>query len=279
MSAVKLPTQNALPVPPGAGLNSPASSTLTSNPLLSRYLVALQANPLRTKQITSGVLSALAEVLAGHFAGLPSAAANSKERQHQADQGGILGLTSALLAKAGINDRAGKMFIYGSLVSAPLGHVLTGMLQRAFVGKTSPRDKVMQIIVSSLTVTVITNIVYLASMAVVNGARAPEKIMAVVKAGIWKMLQISWATSPLAIAFAQNYLPPELWEPFFTVIRFFLSTAFNTMAKKKQVALARKEALRRGGNGGGTSGSASGNGGEKDLGDADIRSKAAGGSR
>lgn len=85
MSTVNLPKQNALPVPPGAGLNSPASSTLTSNPLLSRYLVALQANPLRTKQITSGVLAALAEVLAGHFAGLPSAAAQSKERQHQAD--------------------------------------------------------------------------------------------------------------------------------------------------------------------------------------------------
>lgn len=158
MSTATLPKETALPVPPGAGLNSPASSTLISNPLLSRYLVALQANPLRTKQITSGVLSALAEVLAGHFAGLPSASAGGKERQHHFESGGVLGLTSALLARLGINDRAGKMFIYGSLVSAPLGHVLTGMLQRAFVGKTSPRDKVMQIVVSSLTVTVITNV-------------------------------------------------------------------------------------------------------------------------
>lgn len=37
------------------------------------------------------------------------------------------------------------------------------------------------------------------------------------------------------------------------MLRFFLSTYFNTMAKKKQVALARREALK------------------KDAGDAEIR--------
>lgn len=79
-------------------------------------------------------------------------------------------------------------------------------------------------------------------------------------------------TEPSALPLpASSTHPLVLAEPFFTVIRFFLSTAFNTMAKKKQVALARKEALRKGGN--------SGSAGEKDQGDADIRSKAAGGSR
>ncbi|CAO1617695.1 unnamed protein product [Sympodiomycopsis kandeliae] len=222
---------------------------VSSNTLLARYLSALNANPLRTKMITSGVLSALAEVLAGHLAGV----ASSKKSESSSSRHTSSGITQQLsthvnqvLTTLGLNDRALKMFIYGYAISAPLGHVMTGLLQKAFAGKTTPKDKILQIITSSLTVTVIANVVYLASMAVVNGARSVDKILLVVKSGIWRMLQISWLTSPAALAFAQNYLQPQLWEPFFTLLRFFLSTYFNTMAKKKQVALAKKEALKKG---------------------------------
>lgn len=143
---------------------------------------------------------------------------------------------------------------------------MPGALQKAFAGRTSAKDKIAQIIVSQLTVTVISNVVYLSSMAVVNGARSLDKIQAVLQAGLWRMLQISWVTSPVAIAFSQAYLPPQLWEPFFTLLRFFMGVYFNTMAKRKQIALAKKEALKKG------KSSAS----EKDAGDAEIRRKAEG---
>lgn len=62
---------------------------------------------------------------------------------------------------------------------------------------------------------------------------------------------------------ADTYVLPAfpITEPFFNVLRFFLSTYFNTMAKKKQVALARREALKKGPQ----------NHAEKDAGDAEIR--------
>lgn len=104
-------------------------------------------------------------------------------------------------------------------------------------------------------------------MAIVNGARSIDKIHAVLKVGLWRMLQVSWVTSPIAIAFAQTYLSPQLWEPFFTLVRFFMSVYFNTMAKRKQIALAKREALKKG----------KGNSAEKEAGDGEIQRKAEGG--
>ncbi len=53
-------------------------------------------------------------------------------------------------------------------------------------------------------------------------------------------MRVTWTTSPITIAVAQNYLPAVVWEPFFTFIRFILATYFNTIAKKKQMKLARQ---------------------------------------
>lgn len=245
-----------------------SSSFATGNPLLRRYIAALEANPLRTKQLTSGILSALAEVLAGHIAGTNPAHTHSKATS---SSGSPMDIVTSTLRTIGLDARAAKMFIYGSLVSAPLNHHMVGALQRAFAGRTTPRDRILQIIVSQLTVTVASSAVYLASMAVVNGARSSAAVLAVLKAGLWRMLQISWVTSPLAIAFAQRFLPLEMWEPSFTLLRFVLGTYFNTVAKRKQVALARqqkrKEELKKS--------AAGGAGGSKAVGDEDIQAKAA----
>jgi hypothetical protein len=44
------------------------------------------------------------------------------------------------------------MAAYGSFISAPLNHVLVGLLQRVFVGRTSTRDRVLQILAGNLFV-------------------------------------------------------------------------------------------------------------------------------
>lgn len=44
------------------------------------------------------------------------------------------------------------MAAYGAFISAPLGHVLLGTLQRAFAGKTSTRAKIAQILANNLLV-------------------------------------------------------------------------------------------------------------------------------
>ncbi len=201
------------------------------------------------RMITSGVLSALAEVLAGRFAGVAPASSTRPPAQlneKKAAQQQPLRFVTAHLEALGINARVIKMFLYGFAVSAPLGHVMTGALQRAFAGRTTVRDKILQIITSNLTVSVIANIVYLASMAYINGAKGVDRIALAIRANFMKVMRITWLTSPVTIAVAQNYLAPEVWEPFFTSVRFVLSTYINTIAKRKQMELARQEAAKKG---------------------------------
>ncbi|PTB92184.1 hypothetical protein C9974_13360 [Marinobacter sp. B9-2] len=92
------------------------------------YLLQLQKNPLRTKMLTSGVLSGLQELLASWIA-------------HDVGKHGHY-----------FSSRIPKMSLYGMFVAAPLGHVLIGILQKIFAGRTSLKAKILQILVSNLIV-------------------------------------------------------------------------------------------------------------------------------
>src|SRR5467141_3701835 len=92
------------------------------------YLKQLQSNPLRTKMLTSGALSGMQELLASWIA-------------HDVGRNGHY-----------FSSRVPKMVLYGMFVSAPLGHVLIGFLQKVFAGRKSLRAKVLQILASNLIV-------------------------------------------------------------------------------------------------------------------------------
>jgi hypothetical protein len=183
---------------------------------LAAYLKQLQTNPLRTKMLTSGTLSALQEVLASWIA---------KDR-----------------SKSGFyfTSRVPKMAAYGAFISAPLGHVLISILQKLFAGRTSLKAKILQIIISNLIVAPIQNSVYLISMAIIAGAKTIHQVHATWKAGFMPVMKVSWISSPLALAFAQNFLPEHTWVPFFNIISFFIGTYVNAVTKKKRLAALRK---------------------------------------
>ncbi|EDN05840.1 integral membrane protein [Histoplasma capsulatum] len=183
---------------------------------LAAYLQQLQSNPLRTKMLTSGTLFALQEFLASWIA-------------HDRSKHGHY-----------LNSRIPKMALYGSFIGAPLGHVLISILQRLFSGRTSLKAKILQILVSNLIISPIQNCVYLASMAIIAGARTFHQVKATVKAGFMPVMKVSWVTSPLSLAFAQKFLPPHTWVPFFNIIGFVIGTYINAHTKKKRL-----EALRR----------------------------------
>ena len=134
-----------------------------------------------------------------------------------------------------------KMALYGSLVSAPMGHVLVTLLQRAFAGRTSTRDKIMQIIASNLLISPTQNVVYLSSMAMIAGARSFDQVKATVKAGFLPIMRVSLLTSPLTLAIAQRYLAPHTWVPFFNLVGFVVSVYINTMTKRRRQAIARQK--------------------------------------
>lgn len=149
------------------------------------------------------------------------------------------------------------MAAYGALISAPLGHLLISILQRVFANRTSLKAKILQILVSNLVVSQpyfpkptfidtgqvapIQNTVYLASMAVIAGARTWHQVRATVRAGFMPVMKVSWITSPIALAFAQKFLPEQTWVPFFNIIAFVIGTYINTHTKKKRLAALRKK--------------------------------------
>lgn len=184
---------------------------------LAAYLKQLQSNPLRTKMLTSGSLAALQEVLASYLA-------------HDRSKHGHY-----------ISSRVPKMAAYGALISAPMGHLLIGLLQKIFAGRTSLRAKILQILASNLIIAPIQNSIYLASMAVIAGARTWHQIRATVRAGFMPVMKVSWITSPIALAFAQKFLPEQTWVPFFNILAFCIGTYINTHTKKKRLAALRKK--------------------------------------
>lgn len=103
----------------------------------------------------------------------------------------------------------------------------------------------------------IQNSVYLVAMALIAGARTYHQVRATVKVGFWKVMRVSWLTSPICLAFAQKFLPDQLWVPFFNVVSFIIGTYINTVTKKKRLAALRKKHFGDGrGDGRGPSGSA-----------------------
>ncbi|TQS38590.1 hypothetical protein Golomagni_00901 [Golovinomyces magnicellulatus] len=184
---------------------------------LEAYLKQLQTNPLRTKMLTSGTLSALQEILASWIA---------KDRNRDG-----LYFTS----------RVPKMAAYGALVSAPLGHVLINLLQKIFTKKATLKAKILQIIASNLIVAPIQNSVYLIFMAIIAGAQTIRQVYATWKAGFMPVMKVSWISSPIALSFAQQFLPEQAWVPFFNIIGFFIGTYVNSVTKKKRLAALRKK--------------------------------------
>ena len=83
--------------------------------------------------------------------------------------------------------------------------------------------------------------VYLTSMAVIAGARTFHQIRATVRAGFMPVMKVSWITSPLALAFAQAFLPHETWVPFFNFIGFVIGTYINAHTKKKRLQALRRK--------------------------------------
>ncbi|ELU41560.1 mpv17/PMP22 family domain-containing protein [Rhizoctonia solani AG-1 IA] len=201
------------------------------HPLLAAYLQQLSTRPLTTKAVTSGILSFLQEILASHIARVPSSLPPKNAPTY-----------SRALAAAKIDARALKLAIYGFFISAPMNHFFVGLLQRAFAGRTGTGAKIAQIVASNLIVAPIQCAVYLASMAIVNGAKTTEEIIKTVKGGFTKL---QWITSPIVMVIAQKFIAPELWVPFFNMIQFMMGTFFNTQIKKAKLRQERAAQARK----------------------------------
>jgi hypothetical protein len=78
-------------------------------------------------------------------------------------------------------------------------------------------------------------------MAIIAGAKEFHQVRATVKAGFMPVMKVSWITSPIALAFAQKFLPEQTWVPFFNIVGFVIGTYINTHTKKKRLAALRRK--------------------------------------
>lgn len=83
-------------------------------------------------------------------------------------------------------------------------------------------------------------------MAIIAGARRWHQIEASIRTGFVPVMKLSLISSPLALAFAQQFLPQETWVPFFNIVAFVIGTYINTYAKKKRLAALRRKAAAEG---------------------------------
>jgi len=179
--------------------------------------------------VTSGTLSFLQEILGSSLAGVPIARP-SKDAS----------AVGHILAATRIDSKSLKMGAYGAFIAAPMSHYLVGILQKFFAGKTSATARVAQILANNIFIAPIQTIVFLASMAVINGAKSFEEIKRAVKGGFFSVIRITWVASPLTMVIAQKFIPAELWVPFFNSVTFALGTYFNAKVKLLRIAAAKK---------------------------------------
>ena len=90
-------------------------------------------------------------------------------------------------------------------------------------------------------------------MALISGARTIHQVRSTLHVGFWRVMRISWITSPVCLAFAQKFLPEQTWVPFFNLVSFVIGTYINTVTKKRRLAALRKKHYGSGGGGGGGS--------------------------
>ncbi|KAG0696033.1 hypothetical protein DFH29DRAFT_241250 [Suillus ampliporus] len=231
-------------------MSAPARKAPT-HPLLAQYLRQLATHPLRTKAITSSTFLFLQEVIGSNVVRLPLSRISKDAAP----------LTKAL-ARARIDSKAIKMAMYGFFVSAPMSHFLVGRLQKAFAGKTGLKARVGQLLASNLLIAPINatgvcsllvsftlvlrvTLVFLTCMAIINGAKSLNEIIRAIKSGFFSVIRVPWIVSPLSMIIAQQFIPVELWVPFFNTVQFTVGTFLNIKAKKSRLALVRKEAEER----------------------------------
>ncbi|KAF9171987.1 hypothetical protein BGX21_006647 [Mortierella sp. AD011] len=202
-----------------AAIAAPQPSVASA--ILTAYLTELAANPLRTKALTSGTLSGLQEITATKLSGMPQ----SKDPKDLI---------------FGVNKRVVQMTLYGLLVSGPLAHALFELVTKRFIGKEGAKWKIAQILSSQLINSPIQNATYILAMALFAGARTTGQIKAAFKQGYMPMMRTSWVLSPIALVFAQKFLPPNVWVPFFNFVAFAFGTYVNTSIKKKRLAEMKK---------------------------------------
>lgn len=204
------------------------------------YLLYLKKYPLLTKSVTAGVLAALNESIASLVTrDLKTKTITVKTKQYS--------------IKHVFSPKILTMIVYGSLIVTPITHNMYAALNKIFKGPNlSKAMKLLQIATSLCTVTPLVSAIYVSWLSIINdydffklfrGKSVDwnenfQEIKSIVINGLKKnyfaVVRTSAMTSVVTLAFAQNFLKPEMWVVFFNFVYFVLGTIQNIRVKRSQ---------------------------------------------
>ncbi|GAA6022706.1 hypothetical protein JCM10207_008072 [Rhodosporidiobolus poonsookiae] len=208
------------------------------------YLAALDRRPVLTKSCTSGTLYLISELVSTAVA---ARGLTAQERAAQnAERGAGPGKAGALNVKALLRryGQALKLAGYGFFVAAPLDHFLYSLLARIFAGRTSRKARILEVVSANAVILPIQNAVYLAVLSIIGGARSVSQVVQDVRAGFLDVMKFTVVVSTLSLTFAQRFLPPIVWTPFFSLVGASMDTVINVQEKQRALAVQRKKALK-----------------------------------
>jgi len=172
-----------------------------ANALIQLYLYQLSTKPLQTKVITSGTISALANLTAQLL----------NNKSNTIDVKRIL-----------------KFVIYGCLISTGV-HYWYKILDQLF--KTQTRSAILaRVAVDQLVFAPLASVFFLFYMSLVDGnlKSFPNKL----NNTLWPQLKVGWRIWPVAQLFNFAMVPPHLRVLFGNVVAYFWNVYLSTRANK-----------------------------------------------
>lgn len=87
----------------------------------------------------------------------------------------------------------------------------------------------------------IQKIVHLLSIGLIAGARTFHQFRTTVRAALLPAMKVIWVVAPVAVTFAQTFLPEKAWPLFFGFMSFIVNTFANSTIKKKRLAALKRK--------------------------------------
>ena len=173
------------------------------------YIQNLNESPILTKSLTSGALGFLEE-----FSAQTIGYENGRNWQWL---------------------RMLRMGAYGSVVNAPLGHLLYELLAKFMEPlQSSPFASLIQLAASNLLILPLQTWVYLVSMGAFVDQKSWAETRKMLKKTFWPIMFTSWKYFPVIQLLVFKFLPPMLWVPFFNLLSLFFGIYVNLTAKSEE---------------------------------------------
>ncbi|KAE9594695.1 hypothetical protein Lal_00043098 [Lupinus albus] len=170
---------------------------------LNNYLKQLQLNPLRTKVITAGVLSAISDIVSQKLTGIQ----NIQFKR--------------LLLKV----------IFGAAYLGPFGHYYHTILDKIFKGKRDSKTVAKKVLIEQLTSSPWNNFLFMIYYGLVVEGQPWVNVKAKVKKDYPSVQYTSWTISPIVGWINHQFMPLHFRVVFQSLAAFFWGIYLNLQAR------------------------------------------------